>query len=165
MKGYHNNTKADDDVFVSLPNHDPAERYFRTGDMGQLVEGRFLKITGRIKEQFKLENGKFVVPAPLEDIYCRGPFIAQTFIYGDNRPSTVLLVVPNYLELFNWATEYKKSDILDNLPANLKDMTKIGKDPEEIAKIKKLFKNEDFVLKITQEVSSLSSCTITSPLI
>ena len=31
-----------------------------------MVEGKFLKITGRIKEQYKLENGKYVVPAPLE---------------------------------------------------------------------------------------------------
>jgi len=37
---------------------------------------------GRIKEQFKLENGKFVVPAPLEDVYTRSPFIAQIFITG-----------------------------------------------------------------------------------
>ena len=41
-------------------------KFFRTGDLGRMVEGKFLKITGRIKEQYKLENGKYVVPAPLE---------------------------------------------------------------------------------------------------
>ena len=39
-------------------------------------------IIGRIKEQFKLENGKFVVPASLEDAYTRSPYIAQIFITG-----------------------------------------------------------------------------------
>ena len=39
-------------------------------------------VIGRIKEQFKLENGKFVVPASLEDAYTRSPYIAQIFITG-----------------------------------------------------------------------------------
>jgi len=46
---------------------------------------------GRIKEQFKLENGKFVVPAPLEDVYTRSPFIAQIFITGKTTLSCSVL--------------------------------------------------------------------------
>eukprot|EP01031_Cornospumella_fuschlensis_P026303 gene26303-31775_t len=38
-------------------------RYFKTGDMGRIVDGKFLQITGRIKEQYKLSNGKYVVPS------------------------------------------------------------------------------------------------------
>ena len=46
---------------------------------------------GRIKEQFKLENGKFVVPAPLEDVYTRSPFIAQIFITGKTALSCIVV--------------------------------------------------------------------------
>ena len=59
MTGYRNNPKANEEVFFYHRSN--GQRYFRTGDMGRLVEGKFLKITGRIKEQFKLENGKFIV--------------------------------------------------------------------------------------------------------
>ena len=57
---------------------------------------QFLKITGRIKEQFKLTNGKYVVPAPLEDMLCRSRFIAQAFVHGANRSHTVALLVPDF---------------------------------------------------------------------
>ena len=98
MTGYRKNKAANEEVFY----YHNGERYFRTGDLGQLVEGKFLKLTGRIKEQFKLENGKFVVPAPLEDVFCRSPYIAQIFITGANHPHTLALVVPNYPNLITW---------------------------------------------------------------
>jgi long-chain acyl-CoA synthetase len=68
--------------------------------------GKFLKITGRIKEQYKLENGKYVVPAPLEDIVCRSHFINQCLLFGDNREFNVLLVVPEYTQIRAWVTKY-----------------------------------------------------------
>ena len=98
MTGYRKNQKANDEVFYQ---HDGA-RYFRTGDMGRMVEGKFLKITGRIKEQFKLENGKYVVPAPLEDVFTRSPYILQLFICGTNHPHPIALVVPNWANLLPW---------------------------------------------------------------
>ena len=42
-------------------------RVFRTGDLGRLSPENVLSITGRIKEQYKLANGKFVVPGPIEN--------------------------------------------------------------------------------------------------
>jgi long-chain acyl-CoA synthetase len=73
MVGYRKNPAANAESFYTKDD----KRFFRTGDMGRMVEGKFLQITGRIKEQFKLENGKFVVPAPMEDTLCRSPFISQ----------------------------------------------------------------------------------------
>lgn len=148
MKGYRNNQKANDEVFFQLDG----KRYFRTGDMGRMVEGRFLKITGRIKEQFKLINGKFVVPAPLEDIFARGPFIAQSFIYGNNQQYTIALFVPNYLEISAWATKRSKADILALLPKDMKNLINIGKDPEEVKKLEELFRHPDFIRKVTKEI-------------
>jgi long-chain acyl-CoA synthetase len=98
MLGYRNNPKANDEVFF----YKDGKRYFRTGDMGRMVEGKFLKITGRIKEQYKLENGKYVVPAPLEDDITRSQFIAQALLYGDNKKFNIAVIVPDIVELRGW---------------------------------------------------------------
>jgi long-chain acyl-CoA synthetase len=111
MVGYRNNKKANDEVFFFKDG----KKFFRTGDLGRLVEGKFLKITGRIKEQFKLENGKYVVPAPLEDAICRSQFVAQALLYGDNRIHTVVLVVPELLELRAWAVKNGITGEVDTL--------------------------------------------------
>jgi len=152
MVGYRNNPKANEEVFFQYEG----KRYFRTGDLGRFFERRFLKITGRIKEQFKLENGKYVVPAPLEDIYSRGPFIAQSFLYGANHLNTILLISPNYVELKNWAIKHKKDDVLALLPSNVTDMNSIGTTPEAKEQLQQLFRNEDFIRMITAEIIARS---------
>lgn len=72
-----------------------ADGGFRTGDIGRLDADGYLTITGRIKEIYKLTNGKYVAPAPVEEALQRCPLIAQVMIYGDNRPFNVALVVPD----------------------------------------------------------------------
>lgn len=52
-------------------------RYFRTGDLGRMEDGTYLRITGRIKEQYKLDNGKFVVPGPIEAAMTSSTYITQ----------------------------------------------------------------------------------------
>ncbi len=98
MKGYH-----------QLPGETAAvmtdDGAFRTGDLGRLDEDGFLYITGRIKEQYKLENGKYVVPAPLEEHLKLSPYIAQAFVHGDNKPFNVALLVPDRPALEKWAAE------------------------------------------------------------
>lgn len=116
-----------------------------------MVEGKFLKITGRIKEQFKLENGKFVVPAPLEDIYARGPMILQSFLYGDNKKYTVLLVVPNYVEIEKWA-KARHPELVPLLPKDPAQILNLGRDEAENEKLRKLFESPAFIIKVTREV-------------
>jgi long-chain acyl-CoA synthetase len=147
MKGYRNNQKANDEVFFQLNG----QRYFRTGDLGRMVEGKFLKITGRIKEQFKLENGKFVVPAPLEDIFSRGPMLLQSFLYGENKKFTILLVVPNYIEVEKWA-KAKHPELVPLLPKEPKNVLDLGKDPEENKRLQQLFESPAFTMKVSREV-------------
>ncbi len=98
MKGYHALPEENEKVFT-------ADGGFRTGDMGYLDEDGFLYITGRIKEQYKLENGKYVVPAPLEELLKLSPFIVSAFVYGDNKPYNVALIVPDMDALRGWARE------------------------------------------------------------
>jgi len=97
MQGYHNRDDENKAVFTE-------DRGFRTGDLGYLDEEGYLYITGRIKEQYKLENGKYVSPAPLEEQLKLSPLIANAMIYGDNRLYNVALVVPDMDNLKGWAT-------------------------------------------------------------
>ena len=98
MKGYHN--KPEQTAAVMTPDGG-----FRTGDRGVLSEDGYLRITGRIKEQYKLENGKYVFPAALEEDIRRVPGIANAVVYGEGRPYNVCLVVPDLPALEHWASE------------------------------------------------------------
>ncbi len=98
MQGYHN---RDDETKKAIM----ADGGFRTGDMGRLDDDGFLYITGRIKEQYKLENGKYVVPSPLEEELKLSPFIGQVMIYGMNKPYNVAVVVPDLPSLKAWTAD------------------------------------------------------------
>jgi long-chain acyl-CoA synthetase len=106
MQGYHN--RADENRAVLM-----SDGGFRSGDMGYLDEDGYLYITGRIKEQYKLENGKYVVPSPLEEQLKLSPYIANVMIHGANKPHNVALVVPDQEALKKWAGENGVE--LDNL--------------------------------------------------
>jgi len=98
MKGYHNKPEATAEVMTS-------DGGIRTGDRGRLDEDGFLFITGRIKEQFKLENGKFVFPASLEEDIRLIPSVENAMIYGENKPYNVCLIVPDFLVLAKYAKD------------------------------------------------------------
>jgi len=101
MQGYHK--RDDETAAVFTKDLVPGKVGFRTGDMGYLDADGFLYITGRIKEQYKLENGKYVVPTPLEEDLKLSPLIANVMVYGDNRPHNVALVVANLEAIRSWA--------------------------------------------------------------
>jgi long-chain acyl-CoA synthetase len=96
MQGYHNRPDETRAMFT-------ADGGLRTGDLGYLDGDGYLTITGRLKEQYKLENGKYVVPAPLEERLKLSPFIANVMVHGDGRPHNVALVVPDRGRLQSWA--------------------------------------------------------------
>jgi len=98
MKGYNNLPEETAEVITE-------DGGFRTGDRGMIDEEGFFYITGRIKEQYKLENGKYVVPAPLEEQIQLSPFIVQAFIHGENKPFNVALIVPDREALQSWAAK------------------------------------------------------------
>ena len=98
MKGYHNLP----DKTAEVMREDGA---FRTGDLGRLDSEGYLYITGRIKEQYKLENGKYVVPAPLEEQLQLSGFISQVLVFGDNKSHNVALIVPDEVALRKFASE------------------------------------------------------------
>jgi long-chain acyl-CoA synthetase len=69
--------------------------WFHTGDIGTWVDGRFLKITDRKKEIFKISGGKYVAPLPLENKMKESPFIEQLMIVGSNEKFVGALIVPS----------------------------------------------------------------------
>jgi long-chain acyl-CoA synthetase len=98
MQGYHNQPEATQAVMT-------ADGGFRTGDIGRLDEDGFLYITGRIKEQYKLENGKYVYPAAIEEEVQLSPWVENVLVFGEGRRHNVCLVVPDFLKLSAWAGE------------------------------------------------------------
>ncbi len=69
---------------------------FRSGDLGKLTPEGYLAITGRVKSQFKLENGKYVSPSSLEENLKLSPYAEQAVLDGRNMKNTYLIVYPNF---------------------------------------------------------------------
>ncbi|MDT8273671.1 MAG: AMP-binding protein, partial [Desulfomonilia bacterium] len=99
MKGYHNKPEATKEIMTD-------DGGVRTGDRGRFDEDGFLWITGRIKEQFKLENGKYVFPASLEEDICLNHFVQNALIYGANRPYNICLIIPDPVALDGYAQKH-----------------------------------------------------------
>jgi long-chain acyl-CoA synthetase len=99
MKGYYK--LPDENAAVFTPHGG-----LRTGDMGRVDERGYLYITGRIKEQYKLENGKYVVPSVLEEQLKLSPFILNACLYGDNRPYNVAVIVADIEAVRSWAAAH-----------------------------------------------------------
>jgi long-chain acyl-CoA synthetase len=77
--------------------------WFHTGDIGTLVEGRYLKITDRKKELFKTSGGKYVAPLPVENKLKESPYIEQVMIVGPERKFVGALIIPSFPNLRDWA--------------------------------------------------------------
>ncbi len=69
--------------------------WFMTGDIGKLDEDGYLVITDRKKELLKTAGGKFVAPAPIENMLKTSPFIANAMVVGDKRKFVSVLIVAN----------------------------------------------------------------------
>jgi long-chain acyl-CoA synthetase len=111
MKGYHN--KPQETAAVIMPDGG-----FRTGDRGRLDEDGFLWITGRIKEQYKLTNGKYVFPVAIEEEIKLLPNVANALVYGEGRPYNVCLILPDFASTARWAEQQGVSTEPDKLLAN-----------------------------------------------
>jgi len=94
-KGYYKNDIATQESIDS-------EGYFHTGDIGELSNDGFLKITDRKKEMFKTAGGKYVAPQALENKFMESTLIGQVMVIGENRKFPSALIVPAFEELEKW---------------------------------------------------------------
>ncbi len=100
MIGYYKNEQETAEVFDQ-------QGWFHTGDIGELVDNKFLKITDRKKEIFKLSNGKYVAPTSIENKFKESIFINQMFVVGDGEKFASALISPNFDHLHFWAIKHK----------------------------------------------------------
>ena len=113
MLGYYNDPGLTKSAF-------DADGWFRTGDIGHIEEGKFLMVTDRKKEIFKLSNGKFIAPQRVENIFKESPAIDQIMVIGEHEKFASALISPNFKYFEDWKTSrkvnYSSNDELITLP-------------------------------------------------
>lgn len=80
--------------------------WLHTGDIGILIEGRYLKITDRKKEMFKLSSGKYIAPQVIENKLKESNFIEQVMVIGENQKFASAIISPDFNFLHNWAMRH-----------------------------------------------------------
>jgi len=88
-----------------LTNEVIKDGWFHTGDIGIMVNNKFLKITDRKKEIFKTSGGKYVAPQPIENKMKESKWIEQMMVVGAEQKFTGALIVPAFGALKEWSSE------------------------------------------------------------
>jgi long-chain acyl-CoA synthetase len=130
MKGYYNRPDLSEEVIDK-------DGFFHTGDIGELVDGLYLRITDRKKEIFKTAGGKYIAPQIIENKFKESPYIEQVIVIGENERFPAALILPNFPALAAWCNRF-------NIPySNNQD---IIKDQRVIDKIQSIIDhfNKDF---------------------
>jgi long-chain acyl-CoA synthetase len=119
MVGYYKNPEATAEAI------DP-EGWFHTGDIGTMVDGKYLKITDRKKEIFKTSGGKYVAPQLVENKLKESAFIEQCMVVGEGQKFPSALIIPEFNALQVWA---------DQQELGVKGPEALIKNPKVFAKI------------------------------
>lgn len=98
MLGYYKDPEATREAI-------DAEGWFHTGDVGTLVEGKFLKITDRKKELFKTAGGKYIAPQKIENELKASPFIENAMVVGEGRKFPAVIISVNVEAVRRYAKE------------------------------------------------------------
>jgi long-chain acyl-CoA synthetase len=85
-----------------LTNETIKDGWFYTGDIGTMVDNKFLKITDRKKELFKTSGGKYVAPMPIENKLKESNFVEQVMVVGSEKKYVGALIVPSFPNLKEW---------------------------------------------------------------
>ncbi len=109
--------------------------YFHTGDIGEISDDGFLKITDRKKEMFKTSGGKYIAPQLLENSMKQSRFIEQIMVIGDGQKMPAAFIQPSFDFLKEWAK-------IHNL--------NIGSSNEE------MINNPKVIERIQQEIDSIN---------
>ena len=96
MRGYWN--KPDDTRAVIT-----ADGWFKTGDIGSIDADGYLTITDRKKELWKTSGGKYIAPAPIEQLIKSSRFVSQVVVIGNGRKFPAALIVPDWEQLKSYA--------------------------------------------------------------
>ncbi len=116
--GYWNDEAASQEVLGP-------DGWFHTGDLGEIDDEGFVRITGRKKEILVTAGGKNVAPSVLEDRVRAHPLISQCIVVGDGQPFIAALVTIDPESLPRWAEQHGKTS----------DVTKLTEDPDLRAEV------------------------------
>ncbi len=157
MIGYYNNPEA------TLQAIDK-DGWFHTGDVGEILDGKYLKITGRLKEIFKTSGGKFIAPQPIENKMKESFFIEHIMVIGENRKFAAALIQPDFEFIRKWAKR-KKLNLVnrEDITASAEVKNRIW---EEIQKYNKRFGHIEQVKKaaLVHDLWSIESGELTPTL-
>jgi long-chain acyl-CoA synthetase len=150
MLGYYKDPELTESVFDE-------DGWFHTGDIGLLEDNKFLRITDRKKEIFKLSTGKFVAPQVIENKFKESIFIEQIMVVGEHQKFASAVISPNFLFLKEWTESknltYSNNEELIQLPEVLNVFN------EEVKKINKTLSNPERINRIKLVPDEWSSAT------
>lgn len=121
MKGYY----KDPDLTKEIIDEDG---FLHTGDIGKLIDGKYLQITDRKKEIFKLSLGKYVAPQVIETRLKESSYIENCMVIGENQKFVSAIIVPDISRIHFWAAKHK---------ITYKDNAELINNPKVLAKIHK----------------------------
>jgi len=130
MQGYYKDPEQTAEVLKN--------GYFHTGDIGEIDNDGFLKITDRKKSMFKTSGGKYVAPQLIENAMKQSSFIEQILVVGDGEKMPAALIQPNWDWINQWSA-IKGHDISKDTAVASQDQKLIDRIQEEIN-----FHNEGF---------------------
>jgi long-chain acyl-CoA synthetase len=111
------------------------EGFFHTGDIGIFEDNKFLRITDRKKEMFKLSAGKYIAPQPIENKLKESFFIEQAMVIGENEKFASAIISPNFPYLHDWCSlhkiQFRDNQELIEIPEVIE---RVGRDVREINK-------------------------------
>lgn len=137
MMGYFNAPEKTDEAIK--------DGWFHTGDIGQLVDGKFLKITDRKKEIFKTSGGKYIAPQVMENKFKESIFIEQIMVIGEGEKLPAAFIVPEFNTLKEWC---RRHDInFTNNTEMVKDERIIKRYKEEVDRLNESFSNFEQIKK------------------
>lgn len=125
MTGYWNQPDKTAEVFDD-------DGFFLTGDIAEIDDDGFIRITDRKKDLIVTAGGKNVAPQPIENELKRSALIDNAVLIGDRRPYIVALISPNAEELESWAAakgiEYSSIEELTKHPEIVARYAKVIED-------------------------------------
>lgn len=128
MKGYYKNPEATAETIDS-------DGWLHTGDIGYLVDGKYLKITDRKKEIFKLSAGKYITPQPIEAAIRETKYVENCIVIGENQKLAACIIVPDTEALKGYAARHHvEYGSVDDLVRNEQVINRIRKDVDEVNK-------------------------------
>lgn len=140
MKGYYKAPELTEEVIDE-------NGWFHTGDIGVLEDDKYLKITDRKKEIFKLSGGKYIAPQMIENKLKSSNLIEQVMVIGANEKFASALISPNFALLHDWAAQHKihyennkelilKPEIISKIQKEVKVVNRTLGSHEQISRIR-----------------------------